>query len=64
MIPDDYATRVHALRTRLIVTQAELAVLLGVHERTVQDWERGLARPKVANWREFVRLEERTYGRG
>jgi DNA-binding transcriptional regulator YiaG len=64
MIPDDYDARIRTLRIQLIITQAELASLLGVHERTVQDWERRLAHPKIANWRAFVKLEERTYGRG
>jgi putative transcriptional regulator len=33
------------VRTRLGLSQAQLAALLGVHTLTVSKWERGLSRP-------------------
>ena len=39
------ATLVQRERTRLGLTQAQLAERLGVHERTVARWELGLFKP-------------------
>src|SRR6266516_3827039 len=44
------------LRTRLELTQAELADLLGVTRRAVIDWEGGLTYPKADHLKQFVAL--------
>src|SRR6266516_1199288 len=44
------------LRTRLELTQAELADLLGVTRRAVIDWEVGLTYPKADHLKQFVAL--------
>src|SRR5947199_3280396 len=44
------------LRTRLELTQTELADLLGVTRRAVIDWEGGLTYPKADHLKQFVRL--------
>jgi WD40 repeat protein/transcriptional regulator with XRE-family HTH domain len=44
------------LRTRLGLTQAELADLLGVRRRSVVDWEGGLTYPSVDHLKQFVIL--------
>src|SRR6266480_2109758 len=44
------------LRTRLELTQTELADLLGVTRRAVIDWEGGLTYPKVDHLKQFVVL--------
>lgn len=38
-------TDVASIRTKLGLSQAQLAALLGVHALTVSKWERGLLRP-------------------
>ena len=42
------------LRTRLGLTQSELAEMLGVRRRAVIDWEGGLSYPNVDNLKHFV----------
>src|SRR3954453_22933954 len=44
------------LRTRLELTQTELADLLGVTRRAVGDWEGGLTYPKADHLKQFVVL--------
>ncbi len=44
------------LRTRLGLTQAALADLLGVRRRTVSDWEGGLTSPNVDHLKHVVVL--------
>src|SRR5438034_8061645 len=44
------------LRTRLELTQTELAAMLGVTRRAVIDWEGGLTYPKVDHLKQFVVL--------
>src|SRR6266550_199171 len=44
------------LRTRLELTQTELADLLGVTRRAVIDWEGGLTYPKADHLKQFVAL--------
>src|SRR5713101_4567214 len=44
------------LRTRLELTQTELADMLGVTRRTVIDWEGGLTYPKADHLKQFVVL--------
>ena len=44
------------VRTRLGLTQAELADLLGVRRRTVSDWEGGLTYPNVDHLKHVVVL--------
>ncbi len=44
------------LRTRLELTQTELADILGVRRRAVIDWEGGLTYPKVDHLKQFVVL--------
>ena len=44
------------LRTRLELTQTELAGILGVRRRAVIDWEGGLTYPKADHLKQFVVL--------
>jgi transcriptional regulator with XRE-family HTH domain len=44
------------LRTRLGLTQTELAIMLGVTRRAVIDWEGGLTYPKADHLKQFVGL--------
>jgi transcriptional regulator with XRE-family HTH domain len=44
------------LRTRLELTQSELADMLGVRRRAVIDWEGGLTYPKADHLKQFVVL--------
>jgi molybdopterin-binding protein len=41
------AKSIRTLRTKLDVSQKELAELVGVHAMTVSKWERGVARPSA-----------------
>lgn len=45
--PDDRQIDIAALRTALRLTQAQLAVAIGVSERTVQNWESGRVSPQA-----------------
>jgi WD40 repeat protein/transcriptional regulator with XRE-family HTH domain len=47
------------LRTRLELTQTELADILGVRRRAVIDWEGGLTYPKADHLKQFVVLATR-----
>ena len=42
-----YAEAVKKLRTTLILSQTELAILLGVSFQTVNRWERGTHQPTI-----------------
>ncbi len=44
------------LRTRIGVTQGELAQLLKAGERTIQDWEGGSSYPKVESLKRFIEV--------
>ena len=44
------------LRTRLGLTQTELAEVLGVGRRAVIDWEGGLTYPKADHLKQFIAL--------
>src|SRR5258708_20439952 len=44
------------VRTKLMLTQTELADLLGVRRRAVTDWEGGLTYPGVDHLKRFVAL--------
>src|SRR5260370_36908571 len=44
------------LRTRLELTQTELADILGVRRRAVIDWEGGLTYPRADHLKQFVVL--------
>src|SRR5258708_24228415 len=54
------------LRTRLELTQTELADILGVRRRAVIDWEGGLTYPKADHLKQFVVLaiERQAYPTG
>lgn len=43
---DDLGQRIRAARERRMMTQQELADLVGVDKRTVGNWERGRVRPR------------------
>jgi transcriptional regulator with XRE-family HTH domain len=44
------------LRTRIGLTQIELAGLLGISRRAVSDWEAGKSYPKLVHLKQFVAL--------
>jgi WD40 repeat protein/transcriptional regulator with XRE-family HTH domain len=44
------------LRSRARLTQAELAVLVGIHQRSIQNWEAGAAYPKKEGLERLVQL--------
>jgi WD40 repeat protein/transcriptional regulator with XRE-family HTH domain len=57
---DSFAAQVQALRMRAHLTQAELAALLGVSNRTLRSWEDGRSFPDAARLRSlFVLALER-----
>jgi SNF2 family DNA or RNA helicase len=56
-VPNDYATRLIALRERLRLTQSELAEHLGVAFATVNRWENGRTKPSADNWERIGDLE-------
>lgn len=51
---------VRGLRTRLGLTQQQLADELGVRQQTVSEWETGLYRPRGASVRMLRHVAERT----
>jgi len=53
------ASRVHALRRHLGLTQQELADELGTRQQTISEWERGLYRPRGASARLLTLVAER-----
>ena len=52
----DFAEKILSLRRKLGITQAELANKLGVTDKTVSKWERGLTLPDVSLIPEIARL--------
>jgi len=50
---------IRKLRKKLILTQAELAELLGVAPTTVYRWESGRSRPQPRHLRKLVELNEK-----
>ncbi|MEK6677706.1 MAG: helix-turn-helix domain-containing protein, partial [Planctomycetota bacterium] len=61
-IPSDYPIRVKQYRSRLGLTQVELAVRLGVSFATVNRWENGQTKPSAICWRQLQRMEEGNTG--
>jgi transcriptional regulator with XRE-family HTH domain len=58
LVPADYSGRVRALRTRLQLTQEQLAQRIGVSFATINRWENGQSRPARLAWQQIVDLEE------
>ncbi len=57
--PDGRPIDIDALRTALGLTQAQLAVAIGVSERTVQNWEAGRVSPQAERrLRDLIELNE------
>ena len=52
----DYTPRIREARLRMNLTQTELAELLGVSMRSVQEWERGNALPRPRQRRRLARI--------
>ena len=52
----DYKRLVKELRTRLIITQEELAEMLGVSFASINRWERGKHEPTTKTKRKIVEL--------
>ncbi len=61
-VPDDYPERLRSLRSRLGLTQTQLANLLGVSFATVNRWENRKARPTLVAWRQVLRAEQEGVG--
>jgi DNA-binding transcriptional regulator YiaG len=58
VIPDDYATRVKALRLQLGLTLAEFAKRIGVKgKKTTWQWENNRRAPMPRFWRRILELE-------
>jgi len=57
-LPADYADRIKQFRSRLGLTQVELAGRLGVSFATVNRWENAQTRPSPLAWQQLVRLDE------
>jgi predicted ATPase/transcriptional regulator with XRE-family HTH domain len=49
-----FANQVLTFRTRMGLTQAQLAALVGVHRRSVQNWESGVSYPKAEALRRLL----------
>lgn len=47
-VPHDLSTRIHSIRRKLGLTQAEFATALGVNQATVSRWEKGATPDVVA----------------
>lgn len=56
-LPVDYSSRIRQFRTRLGLTQVELADRLGVSFATVNRWENGQTAPSPLSWQQLQRLE-------
>ena len=56
-IPSDYAARIKTHRSRLGLTQAELAARLGVSFATVNRWENGQTKPSPLSWQRLVSFD-------
>ncbi len=57
-IPQDYSSRVRALRGRLGLTQEQLGNRLGVSFASVNRWENGQSHPSALAWQKIVHLED------
>lgn len=53
------AGKLKEYRRRCLLTQAELAVKLGVTEKTYRDWENGRKHPQIRHLRKISKLTER-----
>jgi transcriptional regulator with XRE-family HTH domain len=51
---DSLGKRLRDVRERMVLTQAELAALLGVPERTLQAYEAGALTPRPKRHRELL----------
>lgn len=56
MIIDDYAFYIKELRKRMLVSQVELAKILGVSFASVNRWENGLHEPTIKAKRKLREL--------
>ena len=56
MIIDDYAFYIKELRKRMLVSQVELANILGVSFASVNRWENGLHEPTIKAKRKLREL--------
>jgi superfamily II DNA or RNA helicase/DNA-binding XRE family transcriptional regulator len=56
-IPSDYPARVKFVRSRLELTQVQLAERIGVSFATVNRWENGQSRPTRLAWQQIIDLE-------
>jgi DNA-binding transcriptional regulator YiaG len=57
--PDNRRIDIEALRTALGLTQAQLAVAIGISERTVQNWEAGRVSPQAERrLRDLIELND------
>lgn len=52
----DYAKLIKKLRNKLILSQTELASMLGVSFTTISRWEQGLHEPTIKMKRKIARL--------
>lgn len=57
-LPPDYAARIKHFRSRLGLTQVELAERLGVSFATVNRWENGQTKPSPLSWQILIRMDE------
>jgi transcriptional regulator with XRE-family HTH domain len=57
-ISPDYGEQIRKYRSRVGLTQAELADRLGVSFATVNRWENGQTKPSPLSWQQLVRLDE------
>ncbi len=61
-VPEEYPERLRSLRSRLGLTQTQLANLLGVSFATVNRWENRKAKPTLVAWLQVVRAEQEGVG--
>lgn len=52
----DWSALIKGLRENLVITNKEIALMVGVHEASVSYWESGRSRPNVHNMRRLLRL--------
>ncbi len=57
-IPSDYPARIKQFRSRLGLTQAELAARLGVSFVTVNRWENEQTKPSPLAWSQILNFDE------
>ena len=55
----EYAAMVRELRTQLNISARRLGYLLGIDEKTVLKWERGLCKPKARGHQRLLELYEK-----